>query len=135
MGDAVKKRIQVTGAALLKDGKILAARRGEGKSLAGFWEFPGGKIEAGESPEQALARELKEELLIDASVGDFITTTEHEYDFGIIVLSTYFCRLHGSEPKLTEHSEIRWMYPADLPSLTWAPADVPAVELISKSLR
>lgn len=131
----MKKRIQVTGAALVKDGKILAARRGGEKSLAGFWEFPGGKIETGETPEQALARELREELLIDATVGDFITTTEYEYDFGIVVLSTYFCRLHGEEPTLTEHSEIRWVAPADMLSLTWAPADVPAVELISKNLR
>src|SRR4051794_26807115 len=99
----MKKRINVTGAVLTDGTKVLAARRGSGKALAGYWEFPGGKIEAGETPEESLARELQEELLVEASVGDHVTTTEHEYDFGIVILSTYFCKLISGEPKLTEH--------------------------------
>lgn len=126
----VKKRIEVTAAVLVRDGKVLGARRGEQMSLAGFWEFPGGKIEPGETPEQALHRELKEELLIDAQVGDHLVTTEHEYDFGIVVLASFLCRLHEGEPKLTEHAEIRWFAPEDLLSVEWAPADVEAVELV-----
>lgn len=114
---------------------MLCARRGEGKSLAGFWEFPGGKIEPGETPEESLTRELKEELLCDAEVGRHITTTEHEYDFATIVLSTYYCTLTGGEPKLTEHAEIRWLTGAEMQELEWAPADIPAVEIIAKENR
>lgn len=126
----MKKRINVTGAVLTDGDKVLAARRGVGKALAGFWEFPGGKIEAGETPEESLARELKEELLCQAAVGEYVTTTEHEYDFGVVVLSTYFCTLLEGEPQLTEHEEIRWVPANELKNLEWAPADIPAVELI-----
>lgn len=128
------KRIHVTGAVLVCDGLILAAQRGDKKSLGGFWEFPGGKIEEGESPETALARELREELLIDAEVDDFITTTEHNYDFGTVVLSTYYCTLKAGTPKLTEHADIRWLLPDQLPNLRWAPADIPTVEIVSKGI-
>lgn len=126
----MKKRINVTGAVLTDGDKVLAARRGAGKALAGFWEFPGGKIEVGETPEESLARELKEELLCQAAVREYITTTEHEYDFGVVVLSTYFCTLLEGEPQLTEHEEIRWVPANELKNLEWAPADIPAVELI-----
>ena len=125
------KLIDVTGAVILRNGAVFAARRGEGKALAGKWEFPGGKIEAGETPEESLARELKEELLVDATVGDHITTTEYEYDFGIVRLSTFYCSLPAdTEPTLTEHAESRWVPIEKLNSLDWAPADIPAVELI-----
>lgn len=126
----MKKRIHVTGAVLVRNGRVLTAQRGIGKAQEGMWEFPGGKIEEGESPKASLARELKEELLCDATVGDFITLTEHEYEFGIVVLSTYFCTLNGTEPTLTEHQEIRWLRPEELSELTWAPADIPTVELL-----
>lgn len=102
--------------------------------MAGFWEFPGGKIEPQESPQDALARELREELLCDAVIGDFITTTEYMYDFGTIVLSTYFCTLTSETPQLTEHDEIRWLPPAQLEGLKWAPADLPAVKLVVEAL-
>lgn len=128
----MKKRIEVTGAIIVKDGKILGAKRGSGKSLAGYWEFPGGKIEPGETAEQALYRELKEELHCEAEIGRHVTTTEHEYDFAIIVLSTYYCTLKDGEPQLTEHEEIRWMTGAEMLELEWAPADIPAVEIVSK---
>lgn len=130
----MKKRINVTGAVLIKDNKVLAAKRGPEMSLPGYWEFPGGKIEPGESPEESLKRELQEELLCDAVVGRRITTTEHEYDFGIVVLSTYYCTLLDREPELTEHAEIRWVAPEELFALDWAPADIPAVELITRDL-
>lgn len=128
----MKKRIPVTGAVIVKDGKVLCAQRGPEKSLGGYWEFPGGKIEAGETPEQSLARELKEELLCDAKIGAHITTTAHEYDFAIIELSTYYCTLTGGDPVLTEHAEIRWLTGAEMLELEWAPADIPAVEIIAK---
>lgn len=130
----MKKRINVTGAVLTDGDKVLAAQRGPDKALPGFWEFPGGKIEAGETPEESLARELEEELLCRAAVGEHITTTEYEYDFGVVILSTYFCTLLEGTPQLTEHEEIRWVPAADLDTLNWAPADIPAVKLITERL-
>lgn len=123
-----KKRINVVGAVLIRDGLILAAQRSQQMSLPGMWEFPGGKIEPGETPQEALRRELEEELLCTAEVGDFLETTEHEYDFGIVILTTFFCELSEGEPSLTEHSEIKWLRPSELNDLRWAPADIPAVE-------
>ncbi len=79
------KRINVVGAVLTQGTKVLAAQRGEGMSLAGMWEFPGGKIEQGETPQEALRRELQEELLCTAEIGEKVTTTEHDYDFGTVI--------------------------------------------------
>lgn len=126
----MKKEINVVGAVIVRDGKILAAKRGNEKALPGMWEFPGGKIEQGETPEAALRRELEEELLCQASIGNHIETTAHEYDFGIVTLSTYYATLEEGEPRLTEHEEIRWIEPHNLNSVEWAPADIPAVERI-----
>ena len=126
----MKKRIDVVGAVLVRDGNVLAARRGNGMSLAGLWEFPGGKIEPDEQPRDALRRELEEKLLCLAEVGEHVETTEHEYDFGIVVLTTFYCTLLNGDPKLTEHSEIRWVPAPELASLEWAPADIPAVHRV-----
>lgn len=128
--NSATRRINVVGAVLVRNGKVLAAKRSSSMSLPGMWEFPGGKIEKNESPEQALRRELKEELLCDAVVGDHIETTEHAYGFGVVTLSTYYCSLLDDEPSLTEHSEIRWLPFSDLLELDWAPADIPAVQKI-----
>lgn len=131
----MKKRINVVGAVLTRGQTVLAARRSSTMSLAGMWEFPGGKIETDESPEHALLRELEEELLCAAEIGEHVTTTEHEYDFGIVILTTYYCSLTGVEPRLTEHSEIRWVPASELDQLDWAPADIPAVRKVMKDLR
>ena len=125
----MKKQINVVGAVIVRDGAILCAQRGPG-SLPGMWEFPGGKVEPGEAPQSALQREIDEELLCDVAVGAHVATTTHEYDFGVVTLTTYYCDLLSGEPVLTEHAEVRWLAPADLFSLEWAPADVPAVEQI-----
>ncbi|TFC36233.1 (deoxy)nucleoside triphosphate pyrophosphohydrolase [Cryobacterium sp. TMT2-42-4] len=128
----MKKRIEVVGAVLTRGATILAAQRSSTMSLPGMWEFPGGKIESNESPQEALLRELEEELLCSAEIGEHIETTEHEYDFGIVILTTYYCSLIGKEPRLTEHSEIRWVQAAELDQLEWAPADIPAVARVMK---
>ena len=131
----MKKRITVVGAVLTRDQTILAAQRSSTMSLPGMWEFPGGKIEPDESPKEALLRELKEELLCSAEIGEHIQTTEHEYDFGIVILTTYYCSLTGDEPRLTEHSEIRWIHVAELDRLNWAPADIPAVKQVMRDFQ
>lgn len=128
----MKPLIRVTGAVLTRNRLILAAQRGPVKDLPGYWEFPGGKIELSETPEESLKRELHEELLCTATVGDHITTTKYEYSFGIVELATYWCELIEGEPQLTEHAEIRWLKPEDLYTLNWAPADIPTVEIISE---
>ncbi|WP_203338764.1 (deoxy)nucleoside triphosphate pyrophosphohydrolase [Nocardioides limicola] len=128
-----KKRISVVGAVIVHDGNVLCAQRGPG-ALSGMWEFPGGKIEPGETTREALSREIDEELRCSVKVGDEVTTTTHEYDFGIVTLTTFYCDLLDGEPALTEHAEVRWLAPADLHHLDWAPADIPAVDVIQKKL-
>jgi 8-oxo-dGTP diphosphatase len=128
----VEKQINVVGAVIVREGLILCAQRGPVGALPGMWEFPGGKTEAGETPRDALAREITEELECEIAVGELITTTSHEYDFGIVELTTFYCELLSGTPVLTEHAEAVWRAPAELSSLEWAPADIPTVELIEK---
>ncbi|MFY9262365.1 MAG: (deoxy)nucleoside triphosphate pyrophosphohydrolase [Actinomycetaceae bacterium] len=124
------KTIHVIGAIIVRDGRILAAQRGPGRSLAGLWEFPGGKSEPGESPQAALARELREEMLIDAQIGDFVGRSEFTYDFGTVRLDCYYATIGTQEPQLTEHVAIRWLAPAELRSVEWTPADIPILEVL-----
>lgn len=123
------KKINVVGAILVENGKILCAQRGEGKSLAYLWEFPGGKIETGETPQEALIRELQEELLIEVEVqSEKFEETSYQYDFGLVNLTTFICFLKKGTPQLTEHISVEWLAPKELNTLEWAPADIPAVE-------
>lgn len=127
------KHVEVVGAVIVRDGLILCAQRGLSGALGGMWEFPGGKIEPGESPRDALMRELREELDCVIQVGDKVTTTTHEYDFATITLTTFWCELMSGDPVLTEHEDVVWLAPKDLSTLHWAPADVPAVDLIAET--
>lgn len=133
MSNPYEKIIPVVGAVVQRNGAILCAQRGSG-TLAGLWEFPGGKIEANETPREALIREIIEELNCQIEVGDEVTTTSHLYTFGTVVLTTFYCKLIEGEPSLTQHSEVRWLNPRDLEDLEWAPADVPAVKIIKAHL-
>lgn len=128
------RRIAVVGAVIVRDGHVMAAQRGGSGSLAGLWEFPGGKIEAGESARAALEREIAEELDCVVEVSDEITTTVHAYDFAEVTLTTFYCALVDGEPTLTEHTAVRWLLPQELDSLEWAPADVPAVALVKATI-
>ena len=106
--------IPVVAGFLKKDGKILVGQRPENNSLAGQWEFPGGKIELGESPEQALTRELNEELGIDAEVGELKMACSHTYgDVGILILF-FEIKYWKGEPKAKHHMMLEWIYPEEL---------------------
>lgn len=125
--------IRVVGAVFHDGERFLACRKKPDKPLEGHWEFPGGKIEPGETPEQALAREIREELNLIAEVGQKVTTTTYEYDFATIELTTFYCTLVDGDLRLTDHDDTRWVTSAEAAHLTWAPADIPAVEAITSS--
>lgn len=128
------KRIPVVGAAIIENGKLLAAKRTEGRSLGGYWEFPGGKIDSGETPEEALKREVFEEFGANATIFEKIDEPfEKEYDFGVIVLEILYVRLDSEITKTIEHEELRWVSEQEALELSWAPTDVPAIkELVER---
>jgi 8-oxo-dGTP diphosphatase len=108
--------------------RFLATQRGYGDYKDG-WEFPGGKMEPGETPQQALARELKEELAIDVNVGEFLCTVEHDYPTFHLTMHCFYCTIaSGKAPMLLEHEAARWLSPAELHSVDWLLADVKVVE-------
>lgn len=126
--------IKVVGAVIEKEGSIFCAKRGSGKALAGLWEFPGGKLEEGETAEEALVREMEEEFSCRIQVKEELLTIRHPYDFGTVELTTILSELYEGEPRLSEHTEMRWVKISELPELDWAPADVPTVELLIQRL-
>lgn len=120
--------IIVTAAIIERDGLVLTARRSKGKHLEGYWEFPGGKLEPNESPEQCLERELKEEFNVVVSVGPFFHENTHQYDEKTVRLLAYQVTHISGDFKLNDHDKIHWLAPEDLGTVTWAPADIPLVK-------
>lgn len=111
------------------EGKFLACRRGLDRHLGGLWEFPGGKVDTGETPEAALARELHEELSITVRVGNPLAAVVEWTDGAVSIrLRGFFCEILQGSPHAHEHEEIRWCEPSELPHLEWAEADVPLVQ-------
>lgn len=127
----MEKIIHVVGAVIHNEiGNILCALRSENMTLSGYWEFPGGKIKTSETPEEALIREIKEELSCEVTVGAFIEDTTYAYDTFTIRLETYFAEIKNGIPVPEEHKELRWVPFQELHTLNWAPADIPAVERV-----
>jgi 8-oxo-dGTP diphosphatase len=121
----------VTAGIIEKEGKILLARRGKGEFLEGMWEFPGGKIENGESPEECLKRELKEEFGIDAEVGAFFMDSCHSYEHVCIRLMAYRVPFFTGGLVPEDHDRIAWSTPDTLLSFKLAPADIPIARALS----
>lgn len=120
---------QVTAAVIERDGRILLARRKDG-ALAGKWEFPGGKLEPGETPEACLRRELMEEFGVDTRIGAFVCSSKFEYKHLPIELLVYRASHLSGEFKLTDHSAIEWVKPEDLSRYDLSAADIPVVDVL-----
>lgn len=132
MGNTV---IRVVGAIVERDGAVFAARRNADRSAGGLWEFPGGKIEADESPEDALRRELREELDVDISVGPFIERSLSDVESVQIELSCYAAHFDGDDPVASsDHDAMQWVPLGELGSLAWAPGDVPIIDVLAERL-
>ena len=127
------KTVRVVAAVIRKDDKIFATQRGYGEFKDG-WEFPGGKIEEGETPEQALAREIKEELDTEIQVGKLIDTIEYDYPKFHLSMDCFWCEIMQGGLELKEHEAARWLSKEELYSVDWLPADVGVIERIKKEL-
>lgn len=126
------KPIEVVAAIIVKDGKCLCTKRNIShyKYISYKYEFPGGKIEYGETAEEALAREMFEELSAEIRVHDLCTTVEHTYPDFQVILHAYFCEMISDDIQLHEHIEYKWLPASELDQLDWAAADMPIVELL-----
>lgn len=119
---------QVAAAIAISEGKVLVTRRAAGQKLAGYWEFPGGKLEPGEDVKTCIVRELQEELGVSSTAGEVLTISEYTYPGGAISLIAIEVSLHGSDFTLTVHDEYAWKAPGELLGLNLAPADIPIAE-------
>ena len=133
MSDKTKKLLLVSACALGDaDGRVLIAQRPEGKQLAGLWEFPGGKVEPGETPEETLVRELAEELGIETKVACLapLTFASHSYDDFNLLMPLYVCRRYWGIPKAKEHAALKWVRPNKLRDYPMPPADAPLIPFL-----
>ena len=117
------KQIEVVAAIIMADNKIFATQRGYGE-FKDMWEFPGGKMEPGETPEEALVREIKEELAADISVDRFVCTIEHDYPTFHLTMHNYLCHVVSGDLQLLEHEAAKWLDIENIDSVDWLPADL-----------
>jgi mutator protein MutT len=122
--------IRVTAAVIEQSGKLFIAKRMQGGPAGGLWELPGGKIEEGETGPVCLARELREELGIEAVIGDFISTSDYDYGDRRIRLEVYRVNSFTGTPQKRDHSEISWVSVASLHQYRFAPADIPVIQFL-----
>ncbi len=127
------RTIEVVAAIIRQGDKIFATQRGYG-DWKDWWEFPGGKVEEGESPEAALLREIREELSIEIKVDKFLCTIDWDYPQFHLTMHCYMCSLAGEAPHLNEHEAARWLDSATLSSVRWLPADIQLLPLLEREL-
>ena len=134
MMDGQRKNINVVAAIIRKGDKIFATQRGYGE-WKDWWEFPGGKIEQGETPEEALKREIREELSTEINVDCYLCTVEYDYPKFHLTMHCYLCSLMTDSLHLNEHEAARWLSKDELDSVKWLPADVKVVELLKSRIQ
>lgn len=143
--------VEVVAAVLVREGRVLVAKRPAAKRNGGLWEFPGGKVEPGETHAEALTREIEEELGLFVEVGSHLMSVEHTYPFGRIRLHAYFCHPKGAapheshtkgdapvakpQPRALEHAAIEFVNPEDWGTRTFAPANVPIADALAAALK
>ena len=123
------KEIEVVAALIVEGGRVLATQRGSGE-WKDYWEFPGGKVEPGETREEALRREIREELAMDIRVDRLLTTIDYDYPRFHLKMHCYWCRLHAGRPTLLEHEALRWLSASELRSVHWLPADEQLIDTL-----
>ena len=128
------KTVRVVAAIIIDDGKVFATQRGYGEFKDG-WEFPGGKIDAGETPEEALIREIKEELDTEIVVKELLDTVEYDYPKFHLSMDCFICKIKAGELVLKEHEASKWLTKETLDSVEWLPADQGLIEKIENYLR
>lgn len=127
-----QRRIHVVAAVILKEGKVFATQRGYG-AYKDWWEFPGGKVEPGETPEMALVREIREELKTRIAADRFLTTVEYDYPEFHLSMDCFWCHVEEGELVLLEHEAARWLPLDDLRQVKWLPADLLVIDEIENS--
>lgn len=127
-----RKHIEVVAAIIVRDGRIFATQRGYGE-WRDWWEFPGGKIEPGESTEDALKREIREELGTEIEVDELLTTVEYDYPKFHLTMHCYLCTIISGDLSLLEHEDARWLALDELDCVKWLPADKDVIEKLSTS--
>ncbi len=129
------KHIEVAAAVFISKGSVFCAQRKDSGELARKWEFPGGKLEKDETPEQALKREIREELLIEIEIEEHLTTVvAYPYKTFTLTMHAYFCKILSGEITLTEHLDSTWIPLDDIDSLDWAAADIPIIEKLKEKM-
>ena len=128
------KKIEVVAAIIRKGNTIFATQRGYGE-FEGMWEFPGGKMEAGELPEAALAREIREELAVEIGIDQLLCTVNYDYPQFHLTMYCFMCHITAGVPQLLEHKSARWLSASDLDAVEWLPADIEVVKLLRNSLQ
>ena len=128
-----RKIIKVVAAVIREKNKIFATQRGYGELKDG-WEFPGGKIESGETPQEALRREIKEELDTEIEVGVLIDTIEYDYPTFHLSMQCYWCNILSGDLVLKEHEAARWLSKDELDSVAWLPADITLIDKIKRDM-
>lgn len=127
------KTLNVVAAIIHKDDKILATKRGYGEFI-NQWEFPGGKIEENETKEEALIREIKEELNVEIEITNFALDLEYQYPTFYLKMSCFDCIIKSGTPKLLEHNDARWLSKDELDDVNWIPADIAAVNYLKETM-